>query len=104
MTSIFWILLLLVAIALFGGAIFAIGWFMLWYLVIGLVIGGLARLMVHDTDGLGLGKTAVIGAIGSIAGGWIANVANLAWILQILIAILLAALMIVLVNKQTSKG
>src|SRR5262245_60791393 len=97
MNPIFWILLVIVAILVFGGAIFAVGWFVLWYVLVGLIIGGLARLLVRGTGGLGVGVTILAGLVGAIAGGWIADALDLAGVLQLLVAVLVAAALIGLV-------
>jgi uncharacterized membrane protein YeaQ/YmgE (transglycosylase-associated protein family) len=94
MSPFFWVLLVIVAIFVFGGAVFAVGWFALWYVVVGLVIGGLARLLVRGTGGLGLGVTIIAGLVGSIAGGWISHALDLAGFLQLLVAVLVAAALI----------
>ncbi len=94
MNPLFWVLLIIVAILVFGGAVFAVGWFVLWYVVVGLVIGGLARLLVRGTSGLGLGVTILAGLVGSIAGGWISHALDLAGLLQLLVAVLVSAALI----------
>jgi uncharacterized membrane protein YeaQ/YmgE (transglycosylase-associated protein family) len=103
MSPFFWILLVVVAILVFGGAIFAVGWFVLWYVLVGLVIGGLARLLVRGTGGLGVGVTILAGLIGAIAGGWIADALDLAGLLQLLLAVLVAAALIGLVIVPRSR-
>jgi uncharacterized membrane protein YeaQ/YmgE (transglycosylase-associated protein family) len=97
MTAFFWILLVIVAILVFGGAIFAVGWFVLWYVLVGLVIGGLARLLVRGTTGMSVGVTILAGLVGAIAGGWIADALDLGDILQLIVAVLVAAALIGLV-------
>src|SRR4051812_49796063 len=91
MNPFFWILLVVVAIVVFGGAVFAVGWFVLWYVLVGLVIGGLARLLVRGTGGLRVGATILAGLVGAIAGGWISRALRLAGLPQLLVAGLLAA-------------
>ena len=94
MNALFWLLLVIVAVLVFGGAALAVGWVVLWYAVLGLVIGGLARLLVRGTGGLGAGATIVAGLVGSIAGGWIADALDLGSVLQLLVALLVAAALI----------
>ena len=97
MNGFFWLLLAFIAIVLFGSAVFAVGWFVLWYVLVGLVIGGLARLLVRGTADVGAGATIIAGIIGSITGGWIADYFELGWLLQLLAAVLVAAVLIGLV-------
>jgi uncharacterized membrane protein YeaQ/YmgE (transglycosylase-associated protein family) len=44
----------------------------LGYIVVGLVVGLLARLLVPGRDPIGLLGTLVIGIVGAVLGGWLA--------------------------------
>ena len=46
---------------------------MIGFIVFGLVVGVLARLLVPGRQHLGLGMTVLLGMIGSIVGGVVAN-------------------------------
>lgn len=94
MTALFWILLVLVLVALFGGAVFAAGWWLLWTILVGLVIGGLARLLVRGTAGLGFAPTAVAGIAGALLGGWIGHWIDVNGFVQLVIEVLVAAVFI----------
>ena len=41
----------------------------LWWLIVGLVAGGLARLIMPGKDAMSLGATIVLGIAGSVLGG-----------------------------------
>ncbi len=45
----------------------------IWWLLIGLVAGGLARLLIPGRQSMGLLLTVVLGLIGSVVGGLIAS-------------------------------
>lgn len=45
----------------------------LWWLIIGLVAGALARLLVPGKQAMGLVVTMVLGLIGSLIGGFISS-------------------------------
>lgn len=45
----------------------------MWWLVIGLVAGGLARLLVPGRQSMGMMATMVLGLIGSLLGGFISS-------------------------------
>lgn len=94
MNVLFWILLFVVLFALFGGALLAAGWWLLWTALIGLVIGGLSRLLVSGTAGFGAAPTIVAGIAGSLIGGWIAYWFDFSSTLQFIVAILVAAVFI----------
>ena len=73
----------------FGALGFALGvfWTMLWYAVVGLVIGGLGRLFVSGRRDIGLTATALYGIAGALLGGVIANDwLDLGWFGQFLTA------------------
>lgn len=46
---------------------------MIGFIVFGLVVGALARLLVPGRQNLGLGMTLVLGLVGSVIGGVVAN-------------------------------
>lgn len=47
--------------------------FIVWWLIVGLIAGALARLLVPGNDSMGWGPTLVLGLIGSLVGGFLAN-------------------------------
>lgn len=47
--------------------------FIVWWLIIGLIAGGLARLLVPGRDPMGLLATLVLGLVGSLIGGFLGN-------------------------------
>jgi uncharacterized membrane protein YeaQ/YmgE (transglycosylase-associated protein family) len=46
----------------------------LWFLLVGLVAGALARLLVPGRDPMGLLGTILLGIVGSVVGGFLARV------------------------------
>jgi uncharacterized membrane protein YeaQ/YmgE (transglycosylase-associated protein family) len=46
----------------------------IWWLMIGLVAGGLARLLVPGQQAMGLFLTMILGLVGSVVGGLISTV------------------------------
>lgn len=47
---------------------------MIGFIVFGLVVGAVARLLVPGRQRLGIGMTLLLGVIGSVVGGVVANV------------------------------
>lgn len=45
----------------------------LWWLLIGLVAGLIARLIVPGSDSMGILATIVLGLVGSLVGGFLGN-------------------------------
>jgi uncharacterized membrane protein YeaQ/YmgE (transglycosylase-associated protein family) len=91
------VVLVIVAVILllvFGVALIGLTLKLLWWALIGLVIGALARLVLPGTQRIGLLGTAAAGLGGALLGGILAHTADVGGLLQFLIAIGLAALLI----------
>jgi uncharacterized membrane protein YeaQ/YmgE (transglycosylase-associated protein family) len=74
------------------------------FLVFGLFVGFVARLLVPGKQELGLGMTLLLGVLGSVVGGVIANMAGTGdiWELNILggtVAILASVFLIVIGDR-----
>jgi uncharacterized membrane protein YeaQ/YmgE (transglycosylase-associated protein family) len=70
----------------------------LGYLVVGLIVGLVARLLVPGRDPIGLLGTLVVGILGAIGGGWLAGniireTEGVDWLASILVAMLLVILL-----------
>jgi uncharacterized membrane protein YeaQ/YmgE (transglycosylase-associated protein family) len=71
---------------------------LLGYVIVGIVVGFLARLLVPGRDPMGFVMTLVIGIVGSVIGGWLAGAAfedtqGVDWIASLLVAIGLVLVM-----------
>ena len=80
---------------------------MIGFIVFGLVVGVLARLLVPGRQHLGLGLTLVLGLVGSVVGGVVANALGTGdiWELNILgslVAIAPAVVLIVIGERATA--
>jgi uncharacterized membrane protein YeaQ/YmgE (transglycosylase-associated protein family) len=101
-------LILVVLFLAFGFGLlgFAVGvlWHLIWYGVVGLIIGGLARLVVSGRQDMGLVATALFGIAGALLGGIIANdVLDVGWIGQFLTAVIVAALLVMVTEAGRSR-
>ena len=70
----------------------------LGYVLIGLVVGLLARLLVPGRTSIGVFGTIVIGVIGAVIGGWLAGevfkeTKGVDWIASVLVAVVLVLLL-----------
>jgi uncharacterized membrane protein YeaQ/YmgE (transglycosylase-associated protein family) len=102
-------LILIVFLMAFGLGLlgFALGviWSLVWYGIVGLVIGGLGRLLVSGRQDMGLLETALFGIVGSLLGGIIANdVLDVGWFGQFLTAVIVAALLVLLFGASTRRS
>jgi uncharacterized membrane protein YeaQ/YmgE (transglycosylase-associated protein family) len=101
-------LILIVFLMAFGFGLlgFALGvlWSLVWYGIVGLVIGGLGRLVVSGRQDLGLLETALFGIVGSLLGGIIANdVLDVGWLGQFLTAVIVAAILVLLFDAGSQR-
>jgi uncharacterized membrane protein YeaQ/YmgE (transglycosylase-associated protein family) len=69
----------------------------LGYIVVGIIVGVLARFLVPGRDPMGVIGTIVLGILGAVIGGWVAgailpDTTGVDWIASILAAILLVLL------------
>ena len=80
----------------FGALGFALSvlWSLVWYGLVGLIIGGLARLVVSGRQDLTAFETALFGIAGSLLGGIIAGILDVGWFIEFIIAVLVAAVLI----------
>jgi uncharacterized membrane protein YeaQ/YmgE (transglycosylase-associated protein family) len=95
------VLLVLVAIILLfivGIAVLGLVLKLLWFVLIGLVIGALARLVIPGQQQIGLLATALYGIGGSLIGGIIAHALDLGGVLSFLVAVGVAAALIALID------
>jgi uncharacterized membrane protein YeaQ/YmgE (transglycosylase-associated protein family) len=80
----------------------------IWTIIIGLIIGGLGRLVVPGKQNMGLGLTLVVGVVASFVGFLIASALGVAhttgvnWIEHI-IQVVLAAVGVALVAGTTGR-
>lgn len=67
----------------------------LWFILIGAVVGFIARLIVPGTSGMGFLLTIGVGIAGAVIGGWLAGevfeeTKGVDWLASILVAVVLA--------------
>jgi uncharacterized membrane protein YeaQ/YmgE (transglycosylase-associated protein family) len=95
MVTLLVILLALILLILLGVAVVGIALKLLWWAIVGLVIGGLARLVLRDRPPIGWLATIGIGIVGALLGGVAGNILGGNWLLELLLAVAIAALLIV---------
>jgi uncharacterized membrane protein YeaQ/YmgE (transglycosylase-associated protein family) len=76
----------------------------LWFIVIGAVIGALARLLVPGRNPIGIILTILVGIAGAIVGGVVANALNAGNVVQFILAIVIAAIGVALLTRARAGG
>jgi uncharacterized membrane protein YeaQ/YmgE (transglycosylase-associated protein family) len=89
------ILLALILVIVLGAALLGVALHLLWWAIVGLVIGGLARLVLRDRPPIGWVATIAAGIAGALLGGVAGNILGGNWLLELLLAVAIAALLIV---------
>ena len=104
MTLLFVLLLAIVLLFVIGGWVVGVAFQLLWWAIIGLVIGAVARLAVSGTEGMGLLTTALFGVAGALLGGIVADAIGVGSLLQFLIAVLVAAVLIAVMGARPGRS
>jgi uncharacterized membrane protein YeaQ/YmgE (transglycosylase-associated protein family) len=90
------VLVAVVLALLLGGWLIGLAFSLLWLALTGLVIGALGRLVLPGQQNVSLLATALIGIAASLLGGILADVLDVGWLIQFVVAVALAALGITL--------
>jgi len=98
------ILLAVILAFVIGIAVVGLVFKLLWFVLIGLIIGALARLVLPGAQQIGLLATALCGIGGSLLGGIIASAFDLGTILSFLVSLGVAAALIVLVEGRQPRS
>jgi uncharacterized membrane protein YeaQ/YmgE (transglycosylase-associated protein family) len=76
----------------------------LWFIVVGAVIGVLARLIVPGRNPIGLALTILVGVAGAILGGVVAGSLGAGSLVAFLFALLIAAGGVMLLTGVNTRG
>ena len=90
------IVIAIIVLLVVGWAVVGLAFKLLWWALIGLAIGALARLILPGRQAIGLLGTAGAGIAGALLGGIIGDALGVGTIIQFLIAIAVAAGLITL--------
>jgi uncharacterized membrane protein YeaQ/YmgE (transglycosylase-associated protein family) len=99
------ILAILIIIALLAGGFWLLGAVasILWYLLVGLVIGALGRLVAPGARHMSLLRTSLYGVIGALLGGIIAEKADLGGLVQFVVSVIVAAVLVAFTAMRTDE-
>jgi uncharacterized membrane protein YeaQ/YmgE (transglycosylase-associated protein family) len=90
------ILVIVVLALLLAGSLVGLAFSLFWLAVTGLVVGALGRLVLPGRQNISLVATALVGIAASLLGGILANIFDVGWLVQFLVAVGLAAIGITL--------
>jgi uncharacterized membrane protein YeaQ/YmgE (transglycosylase-associated protein family) len=105
MGVVFFLLLAIVVLAIVGGAILGALLHVVWWAIVGLVVGFLARLVLPDAkSGIGPLQTILFGIAGALLGGVIGGAFDVNWFIEFILAVLVAAVLIVAFGRTTRRS
>ena len=93
------ILIAVVILAIVGWAVLGVALKLLWWALLGLVIGALARLVLPGRQAIGWLATAAAGIAGALAGGIIANALDVGNVIQFVLAVIVAAVLVAVLGR-----
>jgi len=74
-------------------------------IVVGLIVGALARLVVPGRNPIGIGMTILLGIVGAIVGGIIGHAIGAGIIITLLLEIAVAAVLVYFISgSRTRRG
>ncbi|TMQ96244.1 GlsB/YeaQ/YmgE family stress response membrane protein [Actinomadura soli] len=76
----------------------------LWFIVVGAVVGALARLLVPGRNPIGVLLTVLVGIAGAIVGGVIADALGAGAFIAFVFAVLIAALGVATLASANTRG
>jgi uncharacterized membrane protein YeaQ/YmgE (transglycosylase-associated protein family) len=90
------VLLIVILALLLAGSLIGLAFSLLWLALTGLAVGALGRLVLPGQQDISLLATALIGIAASLSGGILADLFDVGWVIQFLVAVGLAAIGITL--------
>jgi len=90
------LLLIVIAVLLLAGSLVGLAFSLLWLALTGLVIGALGRLVLPGRREISLLATVLVGIAASLLGGILADVFDVGWLIEFVVAVALAAIGITL--------
>jgi uncharacterized membrane protein YeaQ/YmgE (transglycosylase-associated protein family) len=90
------ILVVIILALILAGSLVGLAFSLLWLALTGLVIGAIGRLVLPGRQNISILMTALVGIGASLLGGILANIFDVGWLIQFLVAVGLAAIGITL--------
>jgi uncharacterized membrane protein YeaQ/YmgE (transglycosylase-associated protein family) len=75
-----------------------------WLIIIGAIIGALARLLIPGPNPMGILLTILVGIVGAVVGGLIAGAIGVGSILTFIISVIVAAVVVALISGYGGHG
>ncbi|MFI0353568.1 GlsB/YeaQ/YmgE family stress response membrane protein [Actinomadura sp. 9N407] len=76
----------------------------LWFIVVGAVVGAVARLIVPGRNPIGILLTILVGIAGALLGGVVADALGASTLVAIVFAVVIAALGVAALTAMNTRG
>ena len=94
------VILAIVVLIVVGWAVVGLALKLLWWALLGLLIGALARLVLPGRQAIGWLATAGAGVAGALLGGIVADALDLGGLVQFVVAVAVAAALIAVLSGR----
>ena len=71
--------------------------------IVGLIVGALARLVVPGRNPIGIGMTILLGIVGAIVGGIIGRAIHAGWVVTLILEVAVAAALVYAISGSRSR-
>lgn len=71
--------------------------------IVGLIVGALARLVVPGRNPIGIGMTILLGIVGAIVGGIIGRAIHAGWLITLVLEVAVAAGLVYALSGSTRR-
>jgi uncharacterized membrane protein YeaQ/YmgE (transglycosylase-associated protein family) len=95
------ILVVIILVLLLAGTLVGLAFELLGLVLTGLIVGGLARLVLPGRQEIGLLTTSLIGIAASLLGGVLGDIFDASWLVRFLVAVALAAIGVTLAESRS---
>jgi len=71
--------------------------------IVGLIVGALARLVVPGRNPIGIGMTILLGIVGAIVGGIIGHALGAGWVITLILEVAVAAVLVYAISGSAHR-
>jgi uncharacterized membrane protein YeaQ/YmgE (transglycosylase-associated protein family) len=71
--------------------------------IVGLIVGALARLVVPGRNPIGIGMTILLGIVGAVVGGLVGHAIHAGWLITLLLEIAVAAVLVYAISGSSHR-
>jgi uncharacterized membrane protein YeaQ/YmgE (transglycosylase-associated protein family) len=97
------ILLIVILVLLVAGSLVGLAFSLLWLALTGVIVGALGRLVLPGRQDISILMTVLVGIGASLLGGILANIFDVGWLVQFIVAVGLAAIGITLLASSEQR-